>query len=158
MNKSSPPEARFSINLIVNNKNELLLLKRSDKLGLGPGKWGFPAGHIQTSESPKQCAFRELNEEIGTNTSLELVRTLGPVRDSFYGGVYEVYLFQFHWFGGEIILNHEHTEFAWVAPEDYKTYDVMPGLDEDIALLNLWPIKYLDRNKLPGHLLPGYDG
>lgn len=50
MNKSSPPEARFSINLIVNNKNELLLLKRSDKLGLGPGKWGFPAGHIQTSE------------------------------------------------------------------------------------------------------------
>ncbi len=149
MTVDKPVKARFSINLIVNARNELLLLKRRQTAELGPGQWGFPAGHIQDVESAEECSARELAEEIGEQTRLQLLRTLGPVRDTFYGGIYDVYLFHYRWLEGEVRLNPEHTDYAWVAPDDYAGYDVMDGMDEDIALLNLWPVGYLDPEKLP---------
>jgi 8-oxo-dGTP diphosphatase len=145
-------KARFSTNVLENKQNEILLLKRAHTAELGPGLWGFPAGHINEHETPEQCARRELAEEIGPDHKVVLLQQLGPVRDTFYGGVYQIYLFHFRWSGGNIILNHEHTDYAWVSAEDYKDFDVMDGLDEDIAYLNIWPKKYLDKNKLPVHL------
>jgi 8-oxo-dGTP diphosphatase len=142
-------KARFSINIIENSDNEILLLKRHPDAELGPGLWGFPAGHIRQGETPGQCALRELREEIGEDIQIKLVKKLGPVRDSFYGGIYEVYLFHHRWNGGTIKLNREHTAYDWVGAEDYKNYQVMDGMDEDLFYLEIWPVKYLDPGKLP---------
>ena len=142
--------SHFSINVIENSDNQLLLLKRSAAAELGPGLWGFPAGHINEHETPEQCALRELSEEIGTDYKIELLQQLEPIRDTFYGGIYHIYLFHYRWNGGNILLNHEHTDYAWVSAGDYKDFDVMDGMDEDIAYLDIWPKKYLDKNKLPG--------
>lgn len=152
MTIDSPAKARFSINLIENSGNQLLLLKRSQKAELGPGLWGFPAGHIKNDETPEVCSLRELHEEIGNEHGITLIKQLGPVRDTFYGGIYEVYLFHYRWNMGTITLNHEHTEYAWVNAMNYKNYDVMNGLDEDILYLNIWPKKYLNKEKLPEHM------
>ena len=149
---SSQTKARFSINIIENSNNELLLLKRHASAELGPGLWGFPAGHINKNETPEQCALRELSEEIGTDYDIELLQQLGPVRDTFYGGIYQIHLFHYRWNKGTILLNHEHTEYHWVNAENYRNYNVMDGLDEDILYLDIWPKKYLDINKLPDHL------
>lgn len=149
---SLPVKSRFSINVIENSNNELLLLKRHEAAELGPGLWGFPAGHIRKDETPEQCARRELMEEIGPDHDLEFVRHFGPVRDTFYGGTYEIYLYHYRWNGGTVTLNHEHTDYAWVSAEKYKDYAVMDGMDEDIAYLDIWPTKYLNNNKLPEHL------
>lgn len=146
---TSPPTSRFSINLLENDRNELLFLKRADWLKLGPGQWGFPAGHIETNESPEQCALRELREEIGDRFEAKLIRTFGPVQDTLYGGKYEIHLFHHRWLGGEVRLNHEHTEFAWVSKEDFKKYDAMNGVDEDILYLNIWPREFLRADRLP---------
>jgi 8-oxo-dGTP pyrophosphatase MutT (NUDIX family) len=143
---------RFAINLIENDRNELLLLKRTPDAQMGPGLWGFPAGHIEANESPADCSKRENREELGDALQFELLGTLGPVRDSFYGGIYEVHLFHYRWLGGGITLNHEHTAYAWVGPEEYRNYPVMDGMDEDIAYLKIWPLEYLDPDKLPPHL------
>ena len=143
-------KARFSINVLENKRNEILLLKRARTAELGPGLWGFPAGHINEIETPAHCARRELTEEIGPDYDLELLQHMGPISDTFYGGIYQIYLFHYRWNGGNILLNHEHTDYAWVCAEDYKDFDVMEGLDEDIAYLDIWPKKYLDKNKLPG--------
>lgn len=147
--KHSSIKARFSINVLENSKNELLLLKRSTNTEFGPGLWGFPAGHIEENENPQECALRELDEEIGTTHRIKLIRNLEPVRDSFYGGVYEIYIFHFRWISGDIVLNHEHTDFAWVNKYNYTHYDVMDGIDEDIRYLGIWPTKYLNSEKLP---------
>lgn len=147
-----PIQARFSINLVENSSRELLLLKRHKKAGLGPGLWGFPAGHIKKNETPEFCSIRELNEEIGCEHKAELMRKLGPMRDTFYGGIYEVYLFHYHWRSGIINLNYEHTHYAWVSAENYKNYPVMKGLDEDIAWLDIWPRKFLNSENLPEQL------
>lgn len=142
-------KARFSINILENERNEVLLLKRGIETKLGPGLWGFPAGHIEDGESPEDCAERELIEEIGEDHTIEVMNSIGPIRDSFYGGVYQIYLYHYRWLAGQVNLNHEHTDYAWVSKEDFKRYSVMDGIDEDILYLKIWAREYLNENKLP---------
>ena len=142
-------KARFSINVLENDNNEILLIKRRPEAKLGPGLWGFPAGHIEDGETPEECALRELGEEIGSDFQIETVNQLGPLRDTFYGGIYQIYLFHQHWISGTVRLNHEHTEYAWVNKENFNNYSVMDGIDEDLLYLNIWPKQYLNENKLP---------
>jgi len=141
---------RFAINVMVNDQNQVLLLKRSTGTDLGPGLWGFPAGHIETDETPEECAIRELREEIGPDHTIELISRIGPVNDTFYGGKYRIYLYHFRWLDGVIILNHEHTDYAWVNKEEFRSFDVMDGIDEDLLYFNIWPKEYLHKDKLPG--------
>ena len=142
-----PVTGRFSVNVLENDQSEVLLLKRSVSSQYGPGLWGFPAGHLEEGESPEQCASRELFEEIGENISVEPIRHLEPVRDEISGRIYEFYLFHLHWLGGEIRLNHEHTDYAWVNRHDYKHYPVMRGVDLDLLYLEIWPGEYLSAEK-----------
>ncbi|MBT8447791.1 MAG: NUDIX domain-containing protein [Gammaproteobacteria bacterium] len=146
--RGKPPEARFALNVVENAGGELLLLKRSPDARLGPGLWGFPAGHIEAGETPAACAARELGEEIGPDHSVSLRRALPGLRDSLYGGRFEIFLFHLDWQAGSIRLNHEHTEYAWVARDAYQSYDVMDGIDEDIFLLGIWPRQYLNTARL----------
>ena len=46
-------------------------------------------------------------------------------------------------------LNHEHTEYAWVAPGEHRRLAVMNGIDEDIRLLDVWPVEMLNVERLP---------
>jgi 8-oxo-dGTP pyrophosphatase MutT (NUDIX family) len=142
-------EARFAINVLEDADNEILLLKRRPDASLGPGLWGFPAGHIEPGETAAECAIRELEEEIGTDFDRDLIAKLGPLRDSFYGGVFEIHLFHWRWLGGQITLNREHTAYAWVGRDDYFHYPVMDGIDEDIFYLGIWPVDFLNPAKLP---------
>lgn len=142
-------KARFSINILENEHNQLLFLKRGHHTTFGPGMWGFSSGHIEKGETPEACSRRELTEEIGAQINVHLLRHIGPVRDSFYGGIYEIYLYHYHWQGGKIHLNHEHTDFAWVSKEEFRDYAVMDGIDEDIQYFGIWPRSYLNPEKLP---------
>jgi len=150
-----PVRDRFAINILENGRSELLLLRRSHDAALGAGLWGFPAGHIEAGESPRDCARRELLEEIGADIRTRPLGHLGPVRDSLYGGIYELHLFHHRWLGGAIRLNQEHTEYAWVGREHYRGYSVMDGVDEDIHYFGIWPPEYLNREKLPGDTAAG---
>jgi 8-oxo-dGTP pyrophosphatase MutT (NUDIX family) len=140
---------RYAINVIQNRRGELLLLQRAPEAKLGPGLWGFSGGHIEPAETPEQCSLRELGEELGAGHDVELLGTIGPVRDSFYGGGMEIHLFHYLWRSGRIVLNPEHTRFAWVDREHYRDYAVMDGIDEDIAYFDIWPRSCLNPEKLP---------
>ena len=149
MNRAIAPTARFALNLMLDPSDRLLLLLRSENAKLGPSKWGLPAGKIEGNETPTEAALREMQEEIGFGHEIELQRYLGPIRDTYYGGQYELHLFHYSWFKGEVRLNEEHTAFAWVSKEEIRNYDVMHGIEEDIALLSLWPISYLNPERVP---------
>ncbi len=142
-------QARYAICLVEDGDNALLFLKRGAGARLGAGLWGFPAGHIQAGERAEDCARRELCEEIGADCKLELVNRIGPVRDSFYGGVFEIHLFHYRWGGGVLTLNDEHSDYAWVSREEYRAYAVMDGIDEDIAYFGIWPRACLNEDRLP---------
>ncbi len=145
----APPVARYALNLLQNEAGELLLIKRTAEARLGAGLWGLPAGKIEPGESAADAAWRELEEEIGLGHVAELLRYLGPLRDTYYGGIYEIHLFHRRWRAGTVVLNHEHTDYAWVAAEEFCNYPVMDGIDEDIALLGMWPQRYLNAARVP---------
>ena len=145
-------EERFALNLILDKKQRLLMLLRSPEAKLGPSQWGLPAGKIEADESPREAAEREMAEEIGKAYSTKCIRYYGPVRDTYYGGKYEIHLFQHEWEQGKITLNKEHTEYAWVSKEQISTMDVMLGIEEDIAILEIWPKEYLNSNRIPQDL------
>lgn len=149
------PVARYALNLVQNAAGELLLLKRAVEARLGPGLWGLPAGHIEPGETAEAAALREMTEEIGAGHHVELLRYLGPLRDTYYGGIYEIHLFHRRWRSGHVALNHEHSQFAWVGPQRFRDYPVMDGIDEDIALLGIWPQRYLNPARVPPHLREG---
>ncbi|MFI3307804.1 MAG: NUDIX domain-containing protein [Mycoplasmatota bacterium] len=50
---------------VINAKKEILLQKRSLNKRFNPGKWGACSGHVEATETLKEAALRELNEELG---------------------------------------------------------------------------------------------
>ncbi|MBC8527753.1 MAG: NUDIX domain-containing protein [Candidatus Cloacimonetes bacterium] len=49
--------------VIVNEKNEILLIKR--KVEPAEGCWALPSGYIEIDETPEETAVKELEEETG---------------------------------------------------------------------------------------------
>jgi 8-oxo-dGTP pyrophosphatase MutT (NUDIX family) len=145
--------ARFCLAVLTGAAGEILLLRRAADDAFAPGLWGFPGGHIHEGETPEQTIARELNEEVGP-LLLEPVSRFGPVRDTLYGGIYEVHLFRYRYLGGEIALNEEHDAFAWVPKERYRSYPVVDGIDEDLLHLDVWPREWLNAAKLPSGTSP----
>jgi len=92
--------------LLVNDKGELLLQKRSYRKDRFPGCWDSSAsGHVNAGESYLDCATRELEEEIGAQTNLiELgsvpaSRATGHEFIQIFGGTHDG---PFHWNPHEI--------------------------------------------------------
>ena len=148
----APPTTRYALNLMLDAEQRLLLLKRSPRANLGPGQWGLPAGKIEVGETPAAAAEREMIEEIGAGHIIELTRYVGPIRDTYYGGRFEIHLYQLRWFEGIVVLNDEHTDYAWVNKEALGHYDVMAGIEEDIAILGFWPQRFLNPARIPAYL------
>ena len=143
-----PPEKKFALAVIENGKNEILLLLRAASAAIAPGKWGLPGGTLKTGESPQRAVARELEEEIG-KLKIRLIQSLPPVRDTLYGGKFEIHLFHYRFDGGKIKLSGEHDQSAWVNRDEYRHYRVADGVDEDLAYLKIWPRSFLNRDKLP---------
>ncbi len=51
--------------IILNNKGEVLLQKKTLDYPLTHGKWGIPGGVIKNNEDPKKAIVREIHEETG---------------------------------------------------------------------------------------------
>jgi 8-oxo-dGTP diphosphatase len=133
------PSARFCLAVLLNDRNEILLMRRALDDDFAPGLWGLPGGHIHPNESPDDTIRRELEEEVGMGVRVRAIRRVGPVRDTLYGGVFEIHLYLYHFEGGVIQRNSEHSEHAWVSENAYGSYDVVPGIDEDLRYLDVWP-------------------
>jgi len=63
----------------LQNKNEVLLVKG----WLNDGNWGLPGGGLDNNEKIKDCAIREVREELGLNipkSDLVHLKTLSPTK------------------------------------------------------------------------------
>lgn len=71
---------------IINDKNELLLQKRSASKKSHPNCWDISgAGHIRAGETVIQGAIRELKEELGVSVKeneLEYIATIKSTKNS----------------------------------------------------------------------------
>ncbi len=111
---------RGAVVVVRNDDGSILLLKRAPESRFAPEKWGFPGGKIEEGETPLQAAVRETKEE----TSLDVldIKDLGrfDLVQAFLAGAYE----------GEVDIDHEHSEWAWVPDADLSQYDLAPNVVE----------------------------
>lgn len=63
--------------VIINDKKEVLLQKRSKLKRVNPNKWGICGGKINYGESPKEAAIRETKEEIGISLDVDKLNLIG---------------------------------------------------------------------------------
>lgn len=105
--------------LIVDDQNRLLLMKRSDS-----GCWGPPGGAVEPGEVVETAAKREVLEETGLQVEeMSLFGVFsGPELFYRYPNGDEVYNVTIVYLSrdirGDILLNGEHTEWHWFAPND----------------------------------------
>ena len=57
--------------IIINEKGELLLEKRSAIKKQSPNKWAICAGHIEAGDIPQKAIVREIKEELGIDVNFE---------------------------------------------------------------------------------------
>ena len=133
--KAGPRE--FAAVLILNDDEELLLLKRSPEVHRWPGRWGIAGGGMEPGESPAVALRRELREELGRDVRIRMVRgpeTLKAIGG--YGGCIHIWVAR--WVDGNITLSEEHTEYAWVDRDVFRNLDIMPGVREDLDHFGIW--------------------
>jgi|TARA_R110000824_G_scaffold381319_1_gene574032 mutator protein MutT len=107
---------RGSVVVILNTKNEVLILRRAPGDYWCAGKWGYPGGKLEPGETAKQAATRETKEETDLDVTglvpiaLELDISLGMYYTRSYSGV--------------IKLDFEHTAWLWVSRSEIENYDL----------------------------------
>ena len=104
--------------IIIDEEDRVLLLKRMQPQKDFAGLWGFPGGDVNKNEALEHCAIRETKEE----TTLE-------VADLKYVGTERgfVWTYTTRNYVGNVKLDFEHTDYAWVSIEDLPNYKTIPG-------------------------------
>lgn len=104
--------------LVVNEKGEILALRRSQTDDRRPGQWDFPGGWVDTGEDVHKAAIRETKEEAGIDiVDPELVFAFSEVDPKRGNGTWLVYIE--HIAGDPVVtLSDEHDAFAWKKLED----------------------------------------
>jgi len=114
---------------------QILLLRRSAKVGTHRGQWSGVSGYLEGDEPPLTRAITEIREELRLPVeSIELVRA-GEILRAFDEGtdtVWIVHPFLFQSKSRTIELDWENTEYRWVNPEELASYNTVPKLRETL--------------------------
>ena len=116
------------VTCFLRNRGDVLLLRRSEKVGSYRGKWGGVAGYAEGA--PEEAALREIAEETGLVASVELVRRGEPfpVEDHSLHRKWIVHPFLFDCGSRDFKLDRESTEAEWVSPTEILRRDTVPEL------------------------------
>jgi 8-oxo-dGTP diphosphatase len=97
---------------IINEKSELLIIKRRDNDQHKPGMWDVPGGRLEPGENPFLGLIRETKEE--TSLNVEILNPLAVhhfTRDD--GQIITMITFLCKLKTNKITLSKEHSEFLW---------------------------------------------
>jgi 8-oxo-dGTP pyrophosphatase MutT (NUDIX family) len=133
--------ARFEVvTAFLRHGGEILLLRRSDRVGSYRGCWAAVSGYLEGSDALAQ-ALREVEEETGIDRSaLRLAKAGAPlaVEDAVLGREWVVHPFLFDLHARPPVrLDWEHSAFRWVAPTALGGLATVPRLAG--ALAACWP-------------------
>ena len=109
-----------AIVIIINEEDKVLLLKRMEPQRDFAGYWGFPGGAVEKTETLEQCVIRETKEE--TELDISDLKYVGTERGF-------VWVYATRNYTGNVKLDFEHTDYAWVSRDELPIYKVIPGTE-----------------------------
>lgn len=105
---------------IVNNNNELLLIKRRENDVHFPGAWEIPGGRLEPGEDPIQGLIRETKEE--TNLDIEVLNSMQVLHFTRQDKEnITMIIFLAKPLSKNIKLSEEHTEYVWININEAKS-------------------------------------
>jgi 8-oxo-dGTP pyrophosphatase MutT (NUDIX family) len=119
------------VTCFLEHGGRICVLKRSDAVGSGRGKWHAVSGYLPRGKDPLAHAYDEVAEETGlARAELRLQGWVPALTfpDRAGGRPWEVDAFLFRARTEALTLNWEHVAYAWVAPADLDAYDCLPWL------------------------------
>ena len=123
----------------IRNSDQILILKRSEKVRSMKGLWSGVSGMIENNENPLDRAKIEIFEEIGMKEDeIKLVKKSEKMKISssqYKNHQWEIFPFLFETKKETIQLNWENSDFKWILPIELKNYETVPSLEK--LLLNL---------------------
>jgi len=127
-------DERHVVTCFLEHDGKVMILRRSERVGTYQHKWAGVSGYIEDDSSTVERAWTEIKEEAGLDRNdVELVqegRALEVV-DAELGRTWIVHPFRFRVLRPEkIMIDWEHTEAEWVAPEDIGRHETVPKLLE----------------------------
>lgn len=126
------------VTCVIQYNKKILLLKRSDKVGTYKNKWACVSGYVEKDENALERAFQEIEEEAQlSRENVILIKKGDPLIffDEIERQTWRVFPFLFHSNTKKVTPDWEHTDYAWVYPEDIGNYDTVPKLKEAIYSL-----------------------
>ncbi len=127
----------FVVTGIVKYKNKVLILKKSNTDHNYPNRWSFCSGYVKEFESAEESVLREIEEEIGLKAKIIKKGKLLQVADKNRKKLWHVMPFLCKVYSNKVKLDHENTEFKWIAYKDINKYKTVPGLEKDLKVLGL---------------------
>lgn len=116
--------------------DEVLLLRRSGRVGTYRGRWAGVSGHLEADTALEQ-AYREMEEEVGLERGAVRLLAEGElliVIDEAIETRWTVHPFLFELQRPEgMRLDWEHTESRWVRPEEVPGMETVPALAEALS-------------------------
>lgn len=128
-------EYREVVTSFLTANQQILLLRRSNRVGSHRGRWSAVSGYLEGSEQPLTRAVTEIREELGlSEEQINLVRIGETLRayDEENDTVWVVHPFLFETTSDSIKLDWENVEYRWVAPAQLRSYDTVPKLRETL--------------------------
>ena len=121
---------------ILKNKDKILILKRSEKVGSFQGYWSGCSGYIEKNETPKETSLKEIKEETGISKDhLTLLVDENIHRIEKKTGIWVVHSYLYETDIEKIELDWENDEYAWIKIDELKKYKFVPALDKIVDTL-----------------------
>ena len=123
----------------LKNSENILLLKRSEKVKSMKNLWAGISGIIEDNEKPIKRAKIEILEEVGIEESdITLMKEGNKIlieSPQYVNHQWEVYPFLFSCSNKEIKLNWENSDSRWIRINELNNFTTVPSLDRVLARL-----------------------
>jgi len=126
-----PTRPQLAVSGAIFRDGKVLVVRRARSPG--KGFYSFPGGRVEFGESLHTALHREVDEETGLR--IEILGLAGwreVLPGASGGGHYLVMSFAARWTAREPVLNDEHDDFKWLAPDGLGDLKVTGGLLEVI--------------------------
>jgi 8-oxo-dGTP pyrophosphatase MutT (NUDIX family) len=121
---------------IINQRGEILLVRRSANDEFMPGSWDLPGGVVEVREHPVDAAVRETKEEAGLLLANLKPLTIHSIWDAKKKQQFITIIFYTKKYRGRLKLNlNDHDDYIWVKPAKVKAMYGVPYLPQVVQAL-----------------------